>query len=127
MSPGPLVAVVEDDAGSLKTLGRVLRTGGFDTELYASAEDFLAATRHPATIGIVLDVHLGGMSGLELQERLNAAGSRLPVIVITAIDDPEVERVARQLGCHAFLRKPCEAEAILSVLRTMRPAPSSDL
>jgi FixJ family two-component response regulator len=127
MSSGPLVAVVEDDAGSRKTLGRVLRAGGFDAELYESAEEFLAARRDPATIGILLDLHLGGMSGLELQEQLNAVGSRLPVIVMTGIDDPQVERVARQLGCRAFLRKPCEAETILSLLRTLTPGPSSDL
>jgi FixJ family two-component response regulator len=129
MSPGPLVAVVEDDAGSRKTLGRVLRAGGFDAELYESAEDFLAARRDPATIGLVLDVHLGGMSGLGLQERLNAEGSTLPVIVITGIDDPLLERMARQLGCCAFLRKPCEAKTIISLLQELNPKtpPPSDL
>jgi FixJ family two-component response regulator len=121
MSPGPIVAVVEDDAGSRKTLGRVLRAGGFDADLYESAEDFLAARRDPTTIGLLLDVHLGGMSGLELQERLNAQGSTLPVIVMTGIDDPRLENAARHLGCRAFLRKPCEAETIISLLRTLTP------
>src|SRR5262245_25296666 len=121
MSAGPLVAVVEDDAGSRKTLGRVLRAGGFEAELFESAEDFLATRRDPAAIGLVLDLHLGGMSGLELQQRLNAEGSTLPVIVITGIEDPWLERAARQLGCRAYLRKPCEAETILSLLRTLTP------
>jgi FixJ family two-component response regulator len=121
MSPCPIVAVVEDDAGSRNTLKRVLRAAGFDAALYESAEDFLAARLEPATIGLVLDLQLGGMSGLELQERLNAEGSTLPVIVITGIVDPRLERAARQLGCRAFLRKPCEAETIIALLRTLAP------
>jgi FixJ family two-component response regulator len=92
-----------------------------------SAEDFLAAGRDPETIGILLDLQLTGMSGLELQRRLNMAGSTLPVIVITGTEHPRLERLSRGLGCYAFLRKPCEAETILSVLRTLStdqpPAP----
>lgn len=112
-----LVVVIEDDRASQKTLGRVLRAGGFDAAIYASAEEFLASPPPSAPIGLLLDLHLGGMSGLDLQQRLRNEGSTVPVIFITAFDDPRSREQAERLGCVAYLRKPCEAETILSLLR----------
>ena len=68
---------------------------------------------------MLLDVHLGGMSGLELQRRLRKEGSTLPVIIITAFDDPRSREQAERLGCVAYLRKPCEATTILGYLRDL--------
>jgi FixJ family two-component response regulator len=113
----PLVVVVEDDPGSQKTLARVLRTGGFDAAVYASAEEFLASPPPSSAIALLLDIHLGGMSGLDLQRLLRSQGSTLPVIVITAFDDARSRDQAARLGCVAYLRKPCEAETILTLLR----------
>ena len=64
-----LVVVIEDDPGSQKTLARVLRTGGYEAAIYGSAEDFLSSPPESPPIGLLLDVHLGGMSGLDLQRR----------------------------------------------------------
>jgi FixJ family two-component response regulator len=94
----------------------VLRTGGFETATYASAEDYLASPPGSDPVGLLLDVHLGGMSGLDLQRRLKDEGSTLPIIIITAFDDARSREQAERLGCVAYLRKPCEAETILSVL-----------
>jgi FixJ family two-component response regulator len=113
----PLVVVVEDDRGSQKTLARVLRTGGFDAAIYASAEEFLASPPQSNAIALLLDIHLGGMSGLDLQRSLRTQGSTLPVIVITAFDDARSREQAERFGCVAYLRKPCEAETILTLLR----------
>jgi FixJ family two-component response regulator len=113
----PLVVVIEDDRGSQKTLARVLRTGGFDAAIYASAEEFLASPPQSSPIALLLDIHLGGMSGLDLQRSLRAQGSTLPVIVITAFDDARSREQAERFGCVAYLRKPCEAETILTLLR----------
>ena len=115
----PLVVVIEDDLASQRTLARVLRVGGYDSATYASAEEFLSSPPLVAPIGLLLDVHLGGMSGLELQRRLKKEGSTLPVIVITAFDDARTREQAERLGCVAFLRKPCEAETILALLRRL--------
>lgn len=112
----PLVVVIEDDLASQKTLARVLRTGGFDAATYASAEDYLSSPPETDPLGLLLDVHLGGMSGLDLQRKLKSEGSTLPVIIITAFDDPRGREQAERLGCVAYLRKPCEAETILDVL-----------
>jgi FixJ family two-component response regulator len=117
----PLVAVIEDDPASQKTLARVLRTGGFDAAIYASAEEFLASPPQSAPIGLLLDVHLGGMSGLDLLRLLRNEGSTVPVIIVTAFDDAHSRQQAERLGCVAYLRKPCEAETILTLLRSLVP------
>ena len=115
----PLVAVVEDDPSSQKTLARVLRIGGYQAALYASAEEFLSSPPKPSPIGLLLDVHLSGMSGLDLQRRLRDEGSTIPVIIITAFDDLRSREQAERLGCVAYLRKPCEAEIILALLHRL--------
>jgi FixJ family two-component response regulator len=66
----PLVAVVEDDSASQRTLVRVLRAGGFEAAAYASAEDYLSSPPQSTPLALLLDIHLGGMSGLDLQRRL---------------------------------------------------------
>jgi len=123
----PLVAVVEDDPASQKTLARVLRAGGYEAALYASAEEFLSSPPQSSPIGLLLDVHLSGMSGLDLQRRLRDEGSTIPVIIITAFDDARSREQAERAGCVAYLRKPCEAETILALLRRLaHDEPSSN-
>jgi FixJ family two-component response regulator len=114
-----LVVVIEDDPATRKTLARVLRTGGYDAAIYGSAEEFLAAPPPSPPLGMLLDVHLGGMSGFELQGRLSREGSPIPVIIITAFDDTRARERAVALGCVAYLRKPCEAHTILGLLRDL--------
>jgi FixJ family two-component response regulator len=113
----PLVVVIEDDPASQKTLARVLHAGGFEPAVYSCAEEFLTSRPEAAAIALLLDLHLGGMSGLELQDQLKKEGSSVPVIVITGFDDDRSRERAEQLGCVAYLRKPCEAETILTLLR----------
>lgn len=125
--PMPLVVVVEDDPGSQKTLARVLRAGGYEAAVYASAEEFLSSPPQSSPIGLLLDVHLSGMSGLDLQRRLRNEGSTIPVIIITALDDARSREQAERVGCVAYLRKPCEAETILALLRRLaHDEPSSN-
>jgi FixJ family two-component response regulator len=115
--PAPLVAVVEDDAACLRALGRVLRAGGCEVMLCGSAEEALTAPlpRRPACF--VVDMQLGAMSGLDLQARLNARGSTVPVIVLTALDDERVRAEARRLGCVAFLDKGSDIDVLLTIVR----------
>ena len=123
----PLVVVVEDDLASQKTLARVLRAGGYEAAVYASAEAFLSAPPQSSPIGLLLDVQLSGMSGLDLQRRLRNEGSTIPVIIITAFDDARSREQAERAGCVAYLSKPCEAETILALLhRLAQDEPSSN-
>ena len=122
----PLVVVIEDDLASQKTLARVLRTGGYAAATYTSAEEFLSSPPHSPPIGLLLDVHLGGMSGLDLQRLLKEEGSVVPIILITAFDDPRGRQQAERLGCVAYLRKPCAAETILTLLRGLADRDASE-
>ena len=99
------VAVVDDDENFCRSLARLLRAAGMQSITYASAEAFLADTKHPRFDCLVLDVNLGGMSGIELGRRLVDEGRSAPFICITALDDPEVRADAEAAGCAAFLRK----------------------
>jgi FixJ family two-component response regulator len=121
-----LVVVVEDDPASQKTLARVLRAGGYTAAIYGSAEEFLSSPPESSPIGLLLDLHLGGMSGLALLGRLRSQGSAIRVIIITAFDDARSREQAERLGCVAFLRKPCEAETILALLRRLADEDLSD-
>lgn len=111
------VAVVDDDESLCRSLARFLRAAGIQPITYASAEAFLADTKHPTFDCLLLDIRLGGMSGLELAERLAASGSATPVIFITAQDEPETRAQALHAGCVAYLRKTDSAETLLAAIR----------
>jgi len=109
------IAVVEDDPSFLRALGRLLGAAGFGVASFASAEEFLASDSAVAMACLVLDVHLGGMSGFDLQQRLAAAGSPIPTIFITAHDDA-ITRERARAGV-AYLRKPFREDALLGAIR----------
>ena len=111
------VAVVDDDENFCRSLGRLLRAAGMQPITYASAEEFLADKKHPLFDCLVLDVHLGGMSGIELGQRLVAEGRDAPFICITAHEDPETRALAEAAGCAAFFRKTDSGAAVLDAIR----------
>ena len=114
-----LVAVIEDDDVARSALGRLLRAGGFDTALFDSAESFIASPLSRACLCLVLDIHLTGMSGIDLQRRLRAEGSTLPIVMITGSRAEVVREYAERNGCFAFLLKPFSGETMLGVLATL--------
>jgi FixJ family two-component response regulator len=115
---GPLyVAVVDDDERFCHSLGRLLRAAGMQSITYTSAEAFLADTKHPRFDCLLLDVQLGGMSGIELGRRLVAEGRYAPFIYITAHDEPEARAGADAAGCAAFFRKTDPGADVLDAIR----------
>src|SRR4051812_2412259 len=96
------VAVVDDDESLCRSFGRLLRAAGIQSFTYHSAEALLADTGHPPFNCFVLDIELGGMSGLELSRRLMAEGVTKPFIFITAHDDPDGREEAEAAGCAAY-------------------------
>ncbi len=112
------IAVIDDDESLCRSLGRVLRAAGLQPIIYYSAEAFLADAKHRTFDCLLLDIRLGGMSGVELAQRL---GSATPVIFITAHDEPEVRQQALQTGCAAYLRKTDSAETVLAAIRKVLP------
>lgn len=113
----PVVSVVDDDVSVLRALQRLLSGAGFTVETFASAEAFLAADPWSGTACLVLDVGLRGLSGTELHERVKATGASIPVIYITAHDDPETLNRIRKSGAAAYFVKPLNAGALVSAIR----------
>ncbi|MGO9564600.1 MAG: response regulator transcription factor [Candidatus Korobacteraceae bacterium] len=111
------VAVVDDDESLCRSLSRLLRAGGIQPINYASAEAFLADTKRPQFDCLLLDIQLGGMSGIELAQRLVAEGGHTPVIFITAHDDPKTRAEAEAAGCAAYFRKTDSGSEVLDAVR----------
>lgn len=121
-----MICVIDDDASLLRALQRLLVAGGFCVETFGSAEDFLESEQRSPVDCLVLDVHLGGVGGFELNERLVAAGRRIPVVFITAYDDATTRERARRAGAVDYLRKPFDDESLIGAINRAigrRPPP----
>src|SRR5262245_60765376 len=108
------IAIVEDDAGMREALQRVLRIAGYEARGYTSAEEFLRNGEFADLRCLVLDIHLPGISGFDLQRRLVTMGRVHPVIFITAHDTAAARKEACEVGTVAFLIKPFEGRTLVS-------------
>jgi FixJ family two-component response regulator len=113
----PLIAIVDDDKSVREALRSLFRSMGFQTELFAGAEDFLNSPHISETSCLILDVLMPGMDGLELQVQL-AARRSIPIIFITGQADPNTCVRALRAGAVSFLAKPFSEEVLLSALRS---------
>ncbi len=121
-----LIALVDDDLSVRRALPRLLGSGGYETRAFASAEELIESGVGDEAACLVLDVHLGRVSGFELLERLRAAGTKTPAIFITAFDDAESRQRAHRLGASSFLRKPFDGSELLdAVAQAISAAPST--
>lgn len=112
----PIVAVVENDSALLKALERLLRAHGYPSELYASAEEFMEHSLKQEIGCMILDINLGGISGLELQKELVRKGQAPPIIFITGQSDESCRKQAEEMGCIAYLKKPFESHSLIKAL-----------
>ncbi len=112
------VFVVDDDSAMRDSLMEMMDLAGLSAESYASAEEFLDAY-HPSRPGcLVADVRMPGMSGIELQEKLNAENVLLPIIIITGHGDIPMATRSIQMGAVAFLEKPFKDTQLLDHIRS---------
>jgi FixJ family two-component response regulator len=117
MSPAvPVVAIVDDEDAVRRALERLLRSAGCDPEVFASGETFLESLGRRMPDCVVLDLHMPGVTGFEVQARLNASGYTVPVIVITGHDSAESRDRVHALGAAAYLRKPVGAKVLLEAI-----------
>ncbi len=113
----PLVHIVDDDPAVLQSLKRLLGAWGIRVVAFASGEEFLSSLKTaPNPECSVIDVQMPGMTGLEVQERLNRSGCDIPVIFITAHDEEGMEKHALQAGAVGFLRKPFSEESLVNLI-----------
>lgn len=113
----PTISVVDDDQSVRKALSRLIAVAGYTAAVYDSAESFLDAGAAKTSDCVILDVHLPGRSGLELQTELIASRLGCPIIFITAFDDESAQAQALEADAVAFLQKPLDTERLLEVIK----------
>jgi FixJ family two-component response regulator len=112
-----MVAVVEDDESYRLALQRLLKSAGFQVRSFASAEDFLDSGQQHETACLIADIRMPGMSGLDLQAKLNADHCPIPIIFITAHGDEQMRLQAMRGGAVKFLGKPFDSAILLESVR----------
>jgi FixJ family two-component response regulator len=112
-----LVAIVDDDQSVQNALKDLMESAGLSARCFRSAEDFLESDERNQTACLVADIRMPGMSGLELQAKLKAEGSRIPIIFITAHGDAKIRMQAMKAGAVDFLAKPFDGEVLLEQVR----------
>ena len=118
------VVVVEDDASMMRALQRLLQAGGFRPRTFSSAEALLQSDATAGAACFVFDIHLPGLSGLELRQRLAESGFEQPVIFMTAHDEPFTREAVERSGAVACLIKPFSGRSLLdAVRRAIQPKP----
>jgi FixJ family two-component response regulator len=112
-----LVAIVDDDDLIRSALQGMLKSVGLPSQAFASAEEFLASGQQQQTACLIADIRMPGMSGLELQARLNAEHCRIPTIFITAHGDTRMRMQALMAGAVDFMAKPFDDGVLIESVR----------
>jgi FixJ family two-component response regulator len=116
VSKNPAIAVIDDDESFRAALVESLCSLEYETSGYASAEDYLRGIADGPFDCVVTDIHMPGMSGLDLMKRLAAQGSTIPVVLITARSDSSLEAKAAVAGAVCLLRKPFEINDLIKCI-----------
>jgi FixJ family two-component response regulator len=112
-----VIAIVDDDAAVRVALEGLLRSAGLSARAYDSAETFIESGQQSQAACLIADIRMPGMSGLELQAKLNAEHCRIPIIFITAHGDAQMRMQALRAGAVEFLAKPFNDETLLETVR----------
>lgn len=122
----PLIAVVDDEEPVRNAFRRLFRSTGHDVETFSSGEDFFLSLADHEPDCLLLDLHMPGLDGLEVQARLALAGARIPIVIVTGHDQPETRNRALAAGAAAYLLKPVDEETLLaSIAAALASAPGS--
>lgn len=116
MNGVPLISIVDDDNSLRNSLDNLIRSVGFQTLGFSSAEAFLNSDRAQDTECLILDVRMTGMNGLDLQRHMIEANWLIPIIFITSHTDGDVQERALEAGAVDFLYKPCHEEDLLNAI-----------
>jgi FixJ family two-component response regulator len=112
-----IVAIVDDDESVRFALQGMMKSVGLPAQAFASAEEFLNSGMQNRTACLIADIRMPGMSGLDLQAKLNAGRCRIPTIFITAHGDAKMRLQALRAGAVEFLAKPFDDEVLLEHVR----------
>ena len=112
-----MVVIIEDDESYRVAVRRLLKSAGFSVQSFASAEDFLNSGEQRETGCLIADIRMPGMSGLDLQSKLNSDHCPIPTIFITAHGDEKLRLQAMRGGAVKFLAKPFDGEVLIEAVR----------
>ena len=112
------ICIVDDDEWVADSLKSLLETFGYDVQSYNSGADFLADDRRRATGCLIIDHHMPGMGGLDVVDRLQKEGARVPTILISGRLDTHTKELAASLGVASVLEKPFAANRLIDLIRT---------
>jgi len=114
-----LISVIDDDPSMSRMLCRAINAAGLSVDAFGSAEAFLESEASVASVCLILDMNLPGMSGLELQQLLNVLRPEVPIIFMSAQADEATQLRALEAGAVGFLRKPFSIDSLLATLRSI--------
>jgi FixJ family two-component response regulator len=112
------IAIVDDDGSVRSAMSFLFRSYGYHSITFESAEEFLHSSSVQDVSCVVSDVKMPGMTGVELQHCLIAAGRRFPIIFMTAFPEENVKLRALSAGAHGFLTKPCDPQTLIDCVET---------
>src|SRR5271169_276119 len=115
--PDPIVFIVDDDLSVRRSTERLIQSVGLKVQTFTSAKEFLANARFEGPACLVLDVHMPGLSGMDLQRELKQAGIHIPIIFITGHGDIPMSVRAMKAGAVEFLTKPFRSRSLLEAVR----------
>ncbi len=115
-NPRSIIVVVDDDAGMNQAVERLLKAAGFQALTFSSGDALLSAGLPASTACLIFDVHMPALSGFELHQQLTREGARLPVIFITAYDDPASQASAASAGAIAYFTKPFSGQKLINAI-----------
>ena len=118
-TPKPVLAVLDDEPEMRKALRRLLTGRGYCVEEYACGNALLAALGSHPLHCLLLDLHMADVSGFDVLEAFRSRHIQVPVIVITAHDEPGTSERVRALGAAAYLKKPVDRDALLSAIEAV--------
>ena len=116
MASDPIVSIIDDDASVRTAVGSLVRSLGYVAHTFDSAESFLGSDESARTSCVITDIQMPGMSGLDLQSRLRAAGNTVPTVFITAFPEDHLRARAEAGGAIGFLAKPFDGQALVKLL-----------
>jgi FixJ family two-component response regulator len=120
-----VISIIDDDPSVREATQSLVRSLGYTAQAFSSAEEYLRSERARDTACVITDLHMPGMSGAELQDRLIADGHRVPMIFVTAYFEERARDRAMDAGAFGFLRKPFSDESLIECLDKALNAPSA--
>ena len=118
VTAGPLISVIDDDNSMRSAVLALVRSAGYEARSFASAEDFLDSADAQGSACVITDIQMPGMDGIELKQHLMASRNAVPVIMITARHEADLEEKALASGAAFFLRKPFDADLLIECIES---------